>query len=313
MESGAKQETPAPGQPTAVRKLLGDLGKVALPLLLSGGGLLGFVAFTGGAVTWARFSANNLPAEQAIAATSKAELIATGAVSMTFFALLGLLAVLMTYLISEEGTPNQKMFFGVVALVVLESGVVLFLARGSHELTPMWEAAAAVLVAAVLTVGVIVLAGETMSEAGRADGPPDELTIATWGKALCAAIVLGAGFVSYRLTDKSDRVWVAACLLFAALLGLACLQVAHRARHFAWFGVAVFLSVPLFGTALGAGRTLAEPQLQPMALVRAGDGPAEGLQGIYVTENDERVYMASVAVKSCDNTDLVGDAVVCSG
>jgi hypothetical protein len=55
------------------RKLIADVQKVALPLLVSGGRLLAFVAFVGGALTWARFANANLPADQAVSAMPETE------------------------------------------------------------------------------------------------------------------------------------------------------------------------------------------------------------------------------------------------
>jgi hypothetical protein len=70
---------------------------------------------------------------------------------------------------------------------------------------------------------------------------------------------------------------------------------------FMWFGLAVFLSVPLFGTLTLMARNLAHPQVQPMALIRSTDGPDEAIQGLYVTEGDDRIYFANVATEGCRN------------
>jgi hypothetical protein len=65
-------------QPGWVSRVLGGLATKGLPLLVTAGGFLGFVAFVGGAVTWSRFFAAKLPATQAIdAVTHGVELVAT--------------------------------------------------------------------------------------------------------------------------------------------------------------------------------------------------------------------------------------------
>ncbi len=71
-----------------------------------------------------------------------------------------------------------------------------------------------------------------------------------------------------------------------------------------WFGLAVFLSVPLFGTLTAMARNLDDPQAQPVALIRNTDGPDEAIQGLYVTETDDRVYFATLATEGC------GDKIV---
>jgi len=42
--------------------------------------------------------------------------------------------------------------------------------------------------------------------------------------------------------------------------------------------------------------------VQPLALIRKTDGPYEAIQGLYVTEGDERVYFANVATEGCSDT-----------
>ncbi len=63
----------------------------------------------------------------------------------------------------------------------------------------------------------------------------------------------------------------------------------------------MFISVPLFGTVMLMASNADEPQVQPMALIRSTDGPEEAIQGLYVTEGDERVYFANVATEGCEN------------
>jgi outer membrane protein OmpA-like peptidoglycan-associated protein len=49
---------------------------------------------------------------------------------------------------------------------------------------------------------------------------------------------------------------------------------------------------------------LDDPVVQPAALVRSGDRPQEALQGLYVTDNDEEVWLASVATTDCAHSNL---------
>jgi hypothetical protein len=96
--------------------------------------------------------------------------------------------------------------------------------------------------------------------------------------------------------------WVGVSIATAAGLSIALWRIAtFSTQRLAWYGVAVFLSVPLFGTLVTMAHNVADPQVQPMALIRNTDGPDEAIQGLYVTEADDRVYFASVATEGCDN------------
>lgn len=76
-------------------------------------------------------------------------------------------------------------------------------------------------------------------------------------------------------------------VLFVCLLGIA-----RATQGFAWYGVAVFLSVPVFGAILAIADTHHTPQVQPLALVRKSDDRA--LCGIYITQTDDRLYVGRV-------------------
>jgi hypothetical protein len=106
-----------------------------------------------------------------------------------------------------------------------------------------------------------------------------------------------------------DSTWVVFSLLTAVVLDAALWRVAVMSRtKFIWYGLAVFVSIQLFGTITAVARNVDDPQVQPVALIRLEDGPDEAIQGIYVTETDERVYFATVATEGC-----TGDLVPHSG
>jgi hypothetical protein len=108
-------------------------------------------------------------------------------------------------------------------------------------------------------------------------------------------LLLGAIVPSVLLSSR----WLPFSLFAAVALIAAVWRVAVIADSFMWFGLAVFISVPLFGTITGIVRNVADPQVQPVALIRKDDGPDEAIQGIYVTETDDRVYFATVATEGC--------------
>jgi hypothetical protein len=130
---------------------------------------------------------------------------------------------------------------------------------------------------------------------------PGEVPFTRRGQALIIALlpvaaigpflVLGNGWLPFSL--------IAAAGLIAGLWRVAVLSQGK----FMWYGLAVFISVPLFGTLTLMARNVADPQIQPMALIRKADGPAESLQGLYVTETESRIYFATVATEGC--TDIL--------
>ncbi len=96
--------------------------------------------------------------------------------------------------------------------------------------------------------------------------------------------------------------WLIGSLLSAAALTFGLWRIAELAStRFIWYGLAIFISVPLFGTLSWMAHNLADPQVQPIALIRSTDGPDEAIQGIYVTEASHRVYFANVATEGCRN------------
>ena len=88
--------------------------------------------------------------------------------------------------------------------------------------------------------------------------------------------------------------WLAGMFAVVLALALSLLGVARATAKFAWYGVAVFLSVPLYGGILVGTNTVRSPDLQPAALIRKGDDLA--ICGIYVTETDKRIYMGHIQV-----------------
>jgi hypothetical protein len=92
----------AGGAPEAQTKLSGQLvswARSAVPAVLSGLGLSGFVSILGAAVLWSQFNTAGLPASEAVADQPTGALIVTGAASLALYLVLGLVAVLTVYLL----------------------------------------------------------------------------------------------------------------------------------------------------------------------------------------------------------------------
>jgi hypothetical protein len=112
----------------------------------------------------------------------------------------------------------------------------------------------------------------------------------TGGWAVLLLVVIAGGAVPLLMSDSSR--WLLAVLAVIAFLAAVDFMIARATTRFAWYGLAVFMSVIFFGAALSIARTLRVPKVQPVALVRTGD--AHPICGIYVTETDKRVYVGRV-------------------
>lgn len=141
---------------------------------------------------------------------------------------------------------------------------------------------------------------ETQEGVGRRDRPrPYNLQFKVWGMIAASALAVVAVGLPALIVDEP---WVGGALLAAVALTVSLWRIAALPKHgFQWFGLAVFISVPLFGTLTLMARNIDDPQVQPVALIRSNDGPDEAIQGLYVTEGHDRVYFATVATEGCED------------
>jgi hypothetical protein len=131
---------------------------------------------------------------------------------------------------------------------------------------------------------------------------PGSIPYTRAGQVLIAVLLLVAALLPAWVLGTT---WLIASLFIAGLLVMGVWRVAVLfGGRFAWYGLAVFISVVFFGAFTWSARDIADPQVQPVALIRQQDGPDEAIQGIYVTETDDRIYFAKVATEGCSN-DLV--------
>jgi outer membrane protein OmpA-like peptidoglycan-associated protein len=144
-----------------------------------------------------------------------------------------------------------------------------------------------------------LLPPETQADADAAARPPrPEFTV----RGLVLAIPLTVVIVAAPSLILWEW-WLAVSLGTVAILGIGLWRIStFGVRRFVWYGLAVFISVPLFGTVMLMARNAEDPQVQPMALIRNTDGPDEAIQGLYVTETSDRVYFANVATEGCTKT-----------
>jgi hypothetical protein len=288
---------PAPPAPPAPNTPIGsflpaglkDLALKALVASATAIGFTGFVAVLGGAILWVRFYSARLPADQAIAVMPTGDLVVFGAVTLVTFFVLGGLTVLASYLLDPHAGPTASTRRILITLVAIEMAYAI-------AITPFgdnWKRLG--LIALVAVIGV---AGElALTKLGSVDltSSPrkclgDKTTrwpyVAKIGLYLLVVVAI-AGAVLLA----NPELWLGGVLLVAALLGRAVMRVARLSgNNFGWYGVALFLSVVLFGAALNVLRTIDLPQVQPAALLREND--AEGVCGLYITETDDRIYLA---------------------
>jgi ABC-type multidrug transport system fused ATPase/permease subunit len=489
-ETNAKPEAAKEG---GVLSRLSELFWQALPAIGSAVGFAGFVAVIGAAIEWIRFNAVNLPATQAVLAVPRQELVIIGAIALVGFVVGGVLAVLVVYLIDNDGDATPNTARGLVIVGVLEMIVTLFFIGVHHRITyvllGIWLALIGVVAAnfvvpimrnftnrsrlksareqAVEACEKLAVADATKAAAVTADQahPSDataasrvqaasalvaaerewERAIRAWGQAhgdlaselpktmragadergapggpegegedRSPEIAAGAqpnnpnyptemvdrylanapnGGVLEQQLEEADRdlghvfrvvgvhwraqllafrnkldvflgaisrliakskgkskgaegssaledqdpsqaradeqdetlplhliawivaaivsaliiygivlvasersfSWVAILLGVAAVLAMMNLFVARATETFAWYGMSVFFSVLIFGAALTLARTMAEPSVQPIALVRKSD--AVGVCGVFVAQTNERVYVGRLAAK----------------
>ena len=134
---------------------------------------------------------------------------------------------------------------------------------------------------------------------------PPRFRLTAYGKLAVTLLALVAVVVPAAILGQR---WLAITMAVVIAIGLGLWRLAEFSKgDFIWYGLAVALSVPLFGTVALALRNIDDPQAQPVAIIRHGDGGTDALQGLFVTETKERVYFANIATEGCGKK-VVGDS-----
>ena len=111
---------------------------------------VGFVVVVGAAIVWVRFWAARYPADQAVDAVSRNELLVIGAQALFLFVLLAVVAVVAMWLLDPEGTPGPRMTIALGVLIFAElAGAVFVGGFGTRQLVQLvvgFAVAAALLV-----------------------------------------------------------------------------------------------------------------------------------------------------------------------
>lgn len=271
--------------------------EIAGPALLSAGGFAAFVAATGAAVVWARFYAATLPADQSVDALPNGELIVTGAFALALFMVLGVLAVVIVYIAEPTPDASGRLTRGLLLLFALEGLAVIGL-EDAHFDERAWGA---VVLAAGVGASYWINHSRLFAREVTAGDRTRHVLNRTGG--ILQLLVAGGTVAGVSLTLHED--WVGYTLAVAAGLAMINFRLANALREFPKYAVAVFASVPLLGAVASITRSIEDPEVQPVAVIRAGDKPNSGLQGIYVAENDSRVYIGIVRARDCAREELL--------
>jgi hypothetical protein len=105
---------------------------------------------------------------------------------------------------------------------------------------------------------------------------------------------LGLLLLEFTVVGFALPAWylVIGLVAVAIVFAVATFAVGWRTPGFALFGATIFASVVLFGTVRAITRTLDEPKVQSVAVLRSGSD--SGLMGYYIAETSDTVYLGRV-------------------
>lgn len=330
---------------------------VVLGAIATGIGVAGFAAVVGGIVVWLRFDSLHLPADTAVAAMPRTELIVIGVSTLLPFIVLGLVLVVLAYVFAANRLVPSRSW---VDLPTVWAGTELGPAgdprpKGSGAQLSPEEEAKTRLAALMHDVREAAARASAAGKVGRPSVVRDQMALiadvdkaletefkwladlpaetpsqlvqlkpvlsqaeaavaASQGQAQSAESDANAGKTRSRSTIIVSTLLVLAVemalvfvrgapstpqtILLAAIglvFTLTTLRLAESTSGFAVFGVSIFLSILLFGTATTLLSTYHTPKVQPMALLRSGQDT--GLTGFFVAETSDRLYLVRIQGK----------------
>jgi hypothetical protein len=334
-QSPAAGSTPQDDKPSLVLQVAAAVA--------TGIGILGFVVFFGGAILWVRFDHAGLPANEAVAVVSEPVLLTTGASFLApvlllavgaVAALLGLdlaLGTLRAYRelqLDDDPVALQR----AADTKRAEAGQWLAAAGRIRAVREAW--------ADLRTSGgssgdddptqLAAREVELLRSAAQSDREATELARQAAG---AFATVKTASSVEELTVEKrrlvtglflaavavAELVFIAGQPALAVSFGtaLALIALALATAGFSWFvfrktqkllwlGVAVFISVGIFAGAATYARTVEDPKIEAVALLRNSEHGAIPVTGFFVAETSDRVYVGTHA----DTAGLGGSRLV---
>jgi hypothetical protein len=320
------------------------LNVVALLLAAVGGGIgvLGFVAFFGASILWARMDEAGLPGNDAVAVIPKSVLIATGASFLAPAMLVALGFTALLYLV-ETATLTWK----TASLRKLERDArdledgarqeeeeaarIRERADQAHQRSldaiREFETAEAGSGASESLRGVAEAAQKKSWEAeqsrlGAADADRAAATkrreaeqlqeehmesIESLRIILRIGLVAGVFLVGFVLTLTVVSVGlplerIFVLVLLLVALAVICLGVLTGTGSFAWFALTAFIAVGLVCGFVTYYRTVDNPKVEPAALLRTGAGP---LYGFFVAQSSDRIYIGITEADGLPQLDAI--------
>jgi len=234
----------------------------------TGIGVVGFVAFMGGAILWARFDELELPPEQAVAAVPQTELIVIGAGFLSRALLIALFAVAFLYL--------------------YRSVLITFSRRRQAQAENQAEEAARS--ASKERREELEAEAEAMKERVESGELPYEHRIGA--AVVLSAILLIGGLIAMQWFGRGLGAEAYVVLAGISLLTVVLSAIVLvRTNQFLWYGVAVLFSVAVFIAAHTYFRTTTFPKFQPVAVL-LDDGRAA--LGVYVAETSDELVLGDL-------------------
>jgi hypothetical protein len=253
-----------------------DAVGVVLAAIGGGIGILGFVAFFGGAILWVRMDEVGVPANEAIATVPRSVLVTTGAGFLVPSVLLAIVLLGLLYMAIR----------GIGRLIER-----LLLRQQKKELNKAKTAA-----------------GRDPDNAGRADDVAKakekverrrgrkKRRIERLGKTLrFAAVALSlmiAAAPGVLLSTSTVGLGIRQIVLLVVAWGFltAICTVILASKDFAWFSLAIVVSVGLLNGFITYSRTKNDPKVEPAAVLRSNGAP---VFGYFVAQTSDRIYLAT--------------------
>jgi hypothetical protein len=311
MSGNAKEPSGAAGgsSPSAQELVLKVVGVIG-----AGIGILGFVAFFGGAVLWLRTEQAGLPANDAVAAIPNSVLVTTGASFLVPALLIALLTVTFLFAVylapniyrQKDARESSQQIDGLRnevkdlrQEVKKQEGNALIAAN-----------TAAVGAAGPQAASLLATAQSQVAEKAKVEGELETKELALKEKEEIARgkltqktwqfwVELGVGFAAVLLLPpllnkaifSVPFFWSGVILVLVALgaAGMSAL-VYMSTRKRIWFGVAAFLTIGIyigFATYYSTTRNL---KVEPAAVLRGERAP---LVGSFIADTSESLYLAT--------------------
>jgi lysophospholipase L1-like esterase len=218
---------------------------------------VGFVVAVGAAIVWVRFWAARYPADQAVDAVSREELLVIGAQAIVLYALLGALALVFMWLLDGKGTSGRRTRVALAVLLFVELVAALLL--GGYGLRQFEQV--------VLGFAFVALLGLFLFEVVSRQAvrlhhvPPGD----------AAKYFVGRYFTPRRTDDRGAKesrwryglrvAWQAVPLLILAAATIVAARIDHASNRYVFVLLPILLAGALWvapGPTLGGAATDAE-------------------------------------------------------